>query len=84
MSPETPKKKVDETEKDVGFGQSHGYDREHGGPSGPGDAPATPLPKAPANGAKTASVSDAFRRECRDSRRRARAAYVEIGGARVD
>ncbi|MEO7111430.1 MAG: hypothetical protein ABI183_13410 [Polyangiaceae bacterium] len=84
MLPETPKKKADETEKDVGFGQSHGYDREHGGPSGPGDAPAKPQPKAPANGAKTAPVSDAFRRECRDSRRIARDGVLENGGARVD
>lgn len=83
MSPEAPKKKADDTEKDLGFGPSHGYDSEHGGPSGPGDAPSKPLPKTPADGAKTASVSDAFRRECRDSRR-GRAKSAEIGGARVD
>jgi hypothetical protein len=27
-------------EHDVGFGASHGYDSTHGGPTGPGDAPA--------------------------------------------
>jgi hypothetical protein len=27
-------------EPDVGYGASHGYDAAHGGPSGPGDAPA--------------------------------------------
>lgn len=27
-------------EADVGYGKSHGYDPSHGGPTGPGDAPA--------------------------------------------
>ena len=27
-------------EADVGYGKSHGYDPGHGGPTGPGDAPA--------------------------------------------
>jgi len=27
-------------EPDVGYGASHGYDASHGGPTGPGDAPA--------------------------------------------
>lgn len=31
-------------EPDGGYGASHGYDVTHGGPSGPGDAPA-PVPK---------------------------------------
>jgi hypothetical protein len=29
-----------EKEADLGYGQSHGYDNTHGGPTGPGDAPA--------------------------------------------
>jgi len=29
------------TEADVGYGASHGYDATHGGPTGPGDAPAS-------------------------------------------
>jgi hypothetical protein len=29
-----------EQEEDLGYGQSHGYDPGHGGPTGPGDAPA--------------------------------------------
>ncbi len=29
-----------EQEADLGFGASHGYDKGHGGPSGPGDVPA--------------------------------------------
>jgi hypothetical protein len=29
-------------EHDLGYGRSHGYDATHGGPSGPGDAPAKP------------------------------------------
>jgi hypothetical protein len=29
-----------EAEADVGYGASHGYEQAHGGPSGPGDAPA--------------------------------------------
>jgi hypothetical protein len=38
-----------EHEADQGFGESHGYSPSHGGPSGPGDAPADPkkAPKAP-------------------------------------
>jgi hypothetical protein len=27
-------------EPDIGYGASHGYDATHGGPTGPGDAPA--------------------------------------------
>lgn len=27
---------------DLGYGKSHGYGPAHGGPTGPGDAPATP------------------------------------------
>lgn len=33
-------------EPDGGYGASHGYDVTHGGPSGPGDAPA-PVPEEP-------------------------------------
>lgn len=33
-------------EPDVGYGASHGYDVAHGGPSGPGDAPAD-VPETP-------------------------------------
>ena len=35
-------------EHDVGFGASHGYDATHGGPTGPGDAPAKIAKGAPA------------------------------------
>jgi hypothetical protein len=31
-------------EPDLGYGESHGYGPAHGGPTGPGDAPAAPLP----------------------------------------
>jgi len=31
-----------ETEEDLGYGESHGYGPAHGGPTGPGDAPAAP------------------------------------------
>jgi hypothetical protein len=31
-------------EADLGYGASHGYDATHGGPSGPGDAPARNAP----------------------------------------
>jgi hypothetical protein len=34
-------------EQDVGFGASHGYDPTHGGPTGPGDAPAKVANSAP-------------------------------------
>jgi hypothetical protein len=84
MLPEKPKKKVDDAEKDLGFGQSHGYDAQHGGPTGPGDAPAKPLPKSPS---KRAAMSDAFRLGCRVSGPRAPkfgAASDESGGCRVD
>jgi hypothetical protein len=84
MTPEKSKKKVDDAEKDLGFGQSHGYDSQHGGPTGPGDAPAKPLPKSPS---KDAAMSDAFRLGCRVSGRRALkfvAASAEIGGCHVD
>jgi len=31
-------------EADLGYGESHGYGPGHGGPSGPGDAPARDVP----------------------------------------
>jgi hypothetical protein len=38
-------------EPDLGYGESHGYGPAHGGPTGPGDAPAAPLPRdAPPDG----------------------------------
>lgn len=39
----TPEDSVPEAEKkeeDLGYGESHGYGPAHGGPTGPGDAPA--------------------------------------------
>lgn len=42
-------------EPDLGYGESHGYGPAHGGPTGPGDAPATEItapkaaPEKPAN-----------------------------------
>lgn len=36
-------------EEDVGYGASHGYDATHGGPSGPGDAPAVTPAAEPAS-----------------------------------
>jgi hypothetical protein len=41
-------------EHDVGFGASHGYDATHGGPTGPGDAPAKIAKSAPADNHKPA------------------------------
>ncbi len=35
-----PEPAREEHEHDLGYGASHGYDATHGGPSGPGDAPA--------------------------------------------
>jgi hypothetical protein len=84
MLPEQPKKKDDATEKDLGFGPSHGYDAEHGGPTGPGDAPAKPAPKAPA---KASAMADAFRLECRDTQRVVRKSagfFYELGVCNVD
>lgn len=84
MKPEQPKKKDDDTEEDLGFGQSHGYDSQHGGPTSPGDAPAKPTPKSQAT---AASMSDAFRLECRDSQRivaRSTGFFYEVGGGHVD
>jgi hypothetical protein len=84
MTPEQPKKKDDETEKDLGFGRSHGYDSQHGGPSSPGDAPAKPASKPPS---QSAAVSDAFRLECRDLQRvigRSVGFFYELGALRVD
>lgn len=34
-------------EPDLGYGESHGYGPAHGGPSGPGDAPADEAPAPP-------------------------------------
>jgi hypothetical protein len=34
-------------EPDLGYGESHGYGPAHGGPSGPGDAPADDAPAPP-------------------------------------
>lgn len=36
----TPGRTATPKEPDQGYGASHGYDVTHGGPSGPGDAPA--------------------------------------------
>ncbi len=47
--PAKPPAKEDTHEKDLGYGASHGYDQTHGGPTGPGDAPA-PLKEEPAPG----------------------------------
>lgn len=48
-------------EKDKGFGKSHGYSPGHGGPSGPGDAPANPSaphPKAPKDPSEDPNVDE--------------------------
>ena len=37
-------------EADIGYGASHGYTPTHGGPSGPGDAPATDALPEPQDG----------------------------------
>jgi len=81
--PEPKEKQEDEVEKDVGFGASHGYEKSHGGPSGPGDAPAKPITPAPSTPKKlpkktsvSAGVSDAIRLDCRDSRRELGAAHA--------
>ncbi len=42
------RKPPEREEKDAGYGPSHGYGVGHGGPSGPGDVPATKPPQVPA------------------------------------
>ncbi len=92
-----PKKSTasgDAIEKDAGYGESHGYSKSHGGPTGPGDAPAKPSPKAAAKAVPTpAAVSDAIDHDGRDSRRSAPKSPSQKatssnrnkgGGARVD
>jgi hypothetical protein len=37
----------DAREADLGYNESHGYGPSHGGPTGPGDAPAVDAPAAP-------------------------------------
>jgi hypothetical protein len=37
-----PKTRSPMTQPDGGYEESHGYGPSHGGPTGPGDAPATP------------------------------------------
>lgn len=44
MLPKRPSHTDESVEKDAGFGPSHGYPQSHGGPTGPGDAPAKPTP----------------------------------------
>ena len=66
-----PKKSTasgDAIEKDAGYGESHGYPKSHGGPTGPGDAPAKPLP-AQKTASKRTGASDSFDHDGRDSRR---------------
>jgi hypothetical protein len=96
MLPDEPEEKDEDAEKDVGFGPSHGYDNGRGGPSGPGDAPAKPLPKTKPEGSISRSkpagpVSDAFRPECRDSLlaevdslSTSKEEVEEVGGSDVD
>jgi hypothetical protein len=36
-----------ERDHDGGYSKSHGYGEAHGGPTGPDDAPATPIPSRP-------------------------------------
>ncbi len=75
--PTKSKASGDAIEKDAGYGESHGYSKTHGGPTGPGDAPAKPLP---AEASKTAvgkaakpapRAGDAIDPDGRDSRRSA-------------
>jgi hypothetical protein len=48
-SPARPKggQSSDAREADLGYNESHGYGPSHGGPTGPGDAPAVDTPAAP-------------------------------------
>jgi hypothetical protein len=55
-------------EPDKGYGQSHGYAAGHGGPSGPGDAPArTPPPPPPIRRQSAFGAVRQFRRDGRTS-----------------
>ena len=44
---ERPSPEGEQPQPDKGYEQSHGYGPSHGGPSGPGDAPARPAPEPP-------------------------------------
>jgi hypothetical protein len=46
------------TEKDKGYGGSHGYGPGHGGPSGPGDAPGDKTAQGPATVIPTPEADD--------------------------
>lgn len=81
MLPKRPSQSSEAVEKDAGFGPSHGYPKSHGGPTGPGDAPARPTPatrKTVRKKSRRASV--AFDHAGRVSRR----AELPRGGRRVD
>lgn len=96
MLPKRPSQTDEAVEKDAGFGPSHGYPQSHGGPTGPGDAPAKPAPakQKHSRGSKRAGVG-AFHLDRRVSqrakktdvaaaRRRSTKSAKSKGGHRVD
>ena len=77
MLPKRPSQNDETMEKDSGFGASHGYSQTHGGPTGPGDAPAKPAPKTKPTRKRKTSKAGALNLDRRVSRR-------AKGGPRVD